>query len=66
MEETSIQLTLSEEEIKGLEKAVGWKIEDKEDLYQAVITVVLGYINDNKEVEKSVRMMGYARFNETN
>lgn len=50
MEETSIQLTLSEEEIKGLEKAVGWTIEDKEDLYQAVITVVLGRINDYKEV----------------
>ena len=63
MEETSIQLTLSEEEIKGLEKAVGWKIEDKEDLCQAVITVILGYINDNKEVVRPVRMMGYARFN---
>lgn len=49
MEETSIQLTLSEDEIKGLEKAVGWSIEDKEDLYQAVITVVLGCINDCKE-----------------
>lgn len=45
MEDTSIQLTLSEGEIKGLETAVGWTIEDKEDLYQAVITVVLGYIN---------------------
>lgn len=50
MEDTSIQLTLSEEEIKGLEKAVGCEIEDKEDLYQAVIAVVLGYINDYKEV----------------
>ncbi len=49
MKETSIQLTLSEEEIQGLEKAVGWKIEDKEDLYQAVITVVLERINDCKE-----------------
>ena len=49
MEETSIQLTLSEEEIKGLEKATGWKIEDKEDLYQAVIGVVLGHINGYKE-----------------
>lgn len=63
MEETSIQLTLSEDEIKGLEKAVGWAIEDKEALYQAVITVVLRYINDDKEVGKPVRMMGYARFN---
>lgn len=50
MEETSIQLTLSEEEIKSLENVVGWVIENKEDLYQAVITVVLGRINDyNKE-----------------
>jgi hypothetical protein len=49
MEDTSIQLTLSEEEIKGLEKAVGWAIEDKEDLYQAVITAVLQYIKDYKE-----------------
>lgn len=45
MEDTNIQLTLSEAEIKGLEKAVGWKIEDKEDLCQAVITMVLGCIN---------------------
>ena len=50
MEDTSIQLTLSEEEIKGLEKVVGWAIEDKEDLYQAVITVVLGRISDCKEI----------------
>lgn len=48
MEETSIQLTLSEDEIKGLEKAVGWKIDDKEDLYQAVITAVQKYIADCK------------------
>lgn len=63
MEDTSIQLTLSEEEIKGLERAVGWAIKDKEDLYQAVIEVVLGRINNCKETGKSVRMMGYARFN---
>lgn len=49
MEETSIQLTLSEDEIKGLEKAVCWAIEDKEDLYQAVVTAVLQYIKDYKE-----------------
>jgi hypothetical protein len=48
MEETSIQLTLSEEEIKGLEKAVGWAIEDKEDLYQAVMMAVQKYIADCK------------------
>lgn len=46
MEETSIQLTLSEDEIKGLEKATGWKIEDKENLYQAVIMAVQKYIAD--------------------
>lgn len=50
MEETSIQVTLSEDEIKGLEKATGWKIEDKEDLYQAVITAILQYTKDYKEV----------------
>jgi hypothetical protein len=44
MEETSIQLTLSEEEIKGLEKAVGWAIEDKEDLYQAVLMAIEKYV----------------------
>lgn len=48
MEETSIQLTLSEDEIKALEKAVGWAIEDKEDLYQAVIMTVQKYIADCK------------------
>lgn len=46
MEDTSIQLTLSEDEIRGLEKAVGWKIEDKEDLYQAVIMTIQKYIAD--------------------
>jgi hypothetical protein len=59
MEETSIQLTLSEEEIKDLEKAVGWKIEDKEDLYQAVITAV----KEHSETHKT-KIMGYARFNQ--
>lgn len=58
MEETSIQLTLSEEEIKNLEKAVCWKIEDKEDLYQAVIMAIKGYSETHKP-----RTMGYARFN---
>lgn len=48
MAETSIQLTLSEDEIKGLEKATGWKIEDKEDLYQAVIMTIQKYIADCK------------------
>lgn len=48
MEETSIQLTLSEEEIKSLEKAVGWAIEDKEDLYQAVMMTIQKYIADCK------------------
>ena len=46
MEETSIQVTLSEGEIAALERAVGWKIEDKEDLYQAVIGVILEYIKE--------------------
>lgn len=58
MEETSIQLTLSEEEIKNLENAVGWKIEDKEDLYQAVITATKEYSEAHKP-----KIMGYARFN---
>jgi hypothetical protein len=49
MEETSIQLTLSEEEIKGLEKAVGWKIEDKEDLYEAVLMVIEKYVETYQE-----------------
>lgn len=49
MEETSIQLTLSEEEIKGLEKAVGWAIEDKEDLYQAVIEAIQEHIKNYRE-----------------
>ena len=58
MEEISIQLTLSEDEVKDLEKAVGWKIEDKEDLYQAVITA----IKEHSETHKT-KTMGYARFN---
>lgn len=51
MGETSIQLTLSGDEIKGLENAVGWKIEEKEDLYQAVLMAVQKYIKDYKGEE---------------
>ena len=60
MKDTSIQLTLSENEINDLEEAVGWEIEDKEDLYQAVLMAVEKYINDNK----TIRVMCYARFNQ--
>jgi hypothetical protein len=49
MEETSIQLTLSEDEIKDLEKAVGWKIEDKEDLYEAVLMAIEKYVETYQE-----------------
>ena len=44
MEDVSIQLTLSGDEIQGLEKAVGWKIEDKEVLYQAVLMAIEKYV----------------------
>lgn len=49
MEDTSIQLTLSEEEIMELEEAVGWKIEDKEDLYHAVLMAINKYVETYKE-----------------
>lgn len=44
----SIQLTLSEEEIIELEDVVGWKIEDKEDLYQAVLMAINKYVETYK------------------
>ena len=45
----SIQLTLSEEEIIELEEVVGWKIEDKESLYQAVLMAINKYVETYKE-----------------
>ena len=44
MEDMSIKLTLTGEEIEGLEKAVGWNIKDKEDLYQAVLMAIEKYV----------------------
>ncbi len=49
MEDISIQLTLSAMEIMELEEVVGWKIEDKEDLYQAVLMAINKYVETYKE-----------------
>lgn len=49
MEDISIQLTLSGDEIMELEEVVGWKIEDKEDLYQAVLMAINKYVETYKE-----------------
>lgn len=49
MENMSIQLTLTEEEIEQLANATGYEIEDKEDLYQAVLMAIEKYVETYKE-----------------
>ena len=44
MEDMSIQLTLTGEEIEQLAKATGGEIKDKEDLYQAVLMAIEKYV----------------------
>ena len=49
MEDMSIQLTLTGEEIEQLVKTTGYEIEDKEDLYQAVLMAIEKYVETYKE-----------------
>ena len=49
MEDMSIQLTLTAEEIEQLVKVTGYEIEDREDLYQVVMMAIEKYIETYKE-----------------
>ena len=49
MEDMSVQLTLTAEEVRQLAKATGSEIEDKEDLYQAVLMAIEKYVETYKE-----------------
>ena len=49
MEDMSIRLTLTVGEIQKLAKATGYEIEDKDDLYQAVLMAIEKYIETYKE-----------------
>ena len=49
MEDISIQLTLTAEEIEQLAQIIGYEIEDKEDLYQAVLMAIEKYVETYKE-----------------
>ena len=49
MEYMSIQLTLTADEIQQLSKVTGCEIEDKEDLYQAVLMAIEKYVETYKE-----------------
>jgi hypothetical protein len=40
MEDMSVQLTLTVEEVQQLSKVTGYKIEDKEDLTQAILMAI--------------------------
>lgn len=56
MEDMSIQLTLTVEEIQQLEKVIGYEIEDKEDLYQAVLMAIEKYVETYKDENKMETM----------
>lgn len=49
MEDMSIQLTLTSEEIQQLAKVTGYEIEDKEDVMQAVLMAIEKYVETYKE-----------------
>lgn len=49
MEDMTIQLTLTGEEIEQLERTTGYKIKEKEDLYQAVLMAIEKYVETYKE-----------------
>lgn len=50
MEDMNIQLTLTSEEIQQLAEVTGYKIEDKEDLAQAVRMAIEKYVETYKGV----------------
>lgn len=49
MEDITIQLTLTGEEIEQLAKVTGYDIVNKESLYQAVLMAIEKYIETYKE-----------------
>ena len=49
MEDMSVQLTLTVEEIQQLEKVTGYEIEDKEDLTQAIRMAIEKYVETYEE-----------------
>lgn len=53
MEDISIQLTLTTEEIRQLAEVTGYEIEDKEDLYQAVLMAIEKYVETYKDKNKT-------------
>lgn len=46
----TIQLTLTGEEIEQLAKATGYTIEEKEDLYQAVLMAIEKYVETYTDI----------------
>lgn len=49
MEDMSVQLTLTVEEIQQLAEVTGYEIEDKEDLTQAILMAIEKYVETYKE-----------------
>lgn len=49
MDDMSIQLTLTGEEIQQLAKTTGYEIENKEDLTQAILMAIEKYVETYKE-----------------
>ena len=49
MEDISVQLTLTGEEIQQLETVTGYEIADKEDLTQAILMAIEKYVETYKE-----------------
>ena len=56
MEDMSVQLTLTSEEIEQLAEATGYDIEDKEDLTQAILMAIEKYVETygNKKETKTM------------
>ena len=48
MEDMSVQLTLTVEEIQQLAKVTGYEIKDKEDLTQAILMTIEKYVETYK------------------
>lgn len=49
MEDMSVQLTLTVEEIQQLARVTGYEIEDKEDLTQAILMAIEKYVETYEE-----------------
>lgn len=56
MEDISVQLTLTGEEIQQLEKATGYEIADKEDLTQAILMAIEKYVDTYNKGNKMKTM----------